>query len=182
MSLLDEAGRVEAAADLLRGPPATLARSVIDACRSHEAEQAEPRALWNLLWLAGELSAQVDVYCALELLLAVESLFARSLRHATDERAGVAEMAFDFFFHRPAGESPLPLFRLDQTLASINRVLALDCAVCRRAALHGLGHMREQLDGAPRDRVDAVIDAFLRDTDSTRLAQYAVRARAGELL
>jgi hypothetical protein len=182
MDLGDEAERAEAAADLLRGPAADRARELMALLSSERMQRIDPRGLWNLLWLAGELSTLVDVYCACQLLGAVEQLLAGRLRGADGEMADTAEMAFDFFFNREPGESPLASARLDVTLHALARLLTVDGAVCRRAALHGLGHLRQQLEGPPRDRIDALIDGFLRETDSTQLAQYAVRARAGELM
>jgi len=181
MSLCDEAERAEAAADLLRGRPAEVARALVEALGSAELERATPRALWNLLWLSGELSTRVDVYRSVELLGAVERLLGRLRPDGDAERAAVAEMAFDFFFNRSVVEQPLATARLDDTLATLRRLLARDCSTSRRAALHGLGHLRQRLDGAARDRVDTAFDDFLRETDSTQLAQYAVRARTGEL-
>jgi hypothetical protein len=161
MGLADQAERAEAAADLLDGSPAERARELMAALGTSREWSA--RGLWNLLWLAGELSTLVDVYCATELLASVEQLLAGPLRGAGGEMADTAEMAFDFFFNRAPGESPLASARLDETL-------------------HAMSHLRQQLEGPPRDRVDGLIDTFLRETDSTQLAQYAVRARAGDLL
>lgn len=180
MGLADEAERAEAAADLLDGSPAERARELMAALGT--CSEWSARGLWNLLWLAGELSTLVDVYCATELLASVEQLLTGPLRGAGGEMADTAEMAFDFFFNRAPGESPLASARLDETLHAMARLLAVDGPVCRRAALHGLSHLRQQLEGPPRDRVDGLIDGFLRETDSTQLAQYAVRARAGDLL
>src|SRR5436190_1167627 len=94
---------------------------------------------------------------------------------------GAPEMAFDFFFNRPAGEQPLVIARLDDSVRVLQRVLTLDSPLCRRAALHGLGHVRQACTPPARDRIDAVFDAFLRATPDATLASYAARARSGDL-
>jgi hypothetical protein len=190
LELLEAAERVEAAADLEAGLPARaaeLAAAVTELCAGDGAGRLSPRGLWNLLWLAGDLTGHVDVYRARALLSTVEGLFERHFARAVTgpaascELAEVAEMAFDFFFNRPTGEQPLLWSGLDETLASLERVLRIENPVCQRASLHGLAHVREQLDGTARDRVDALFDDFLRRTPDVALAQYAARARAGEL-
>ena len=66
------------------------------------------RALWNVLWLAGDLTTSVDLYRAEALLASVAHLFeARFVHTRTDDRTlelDAAEMAFDFFFIPPYGE------------------------------------------------------------------------------
>ena len=101
--------------------------------------------MWRLLWLAADLTTQVDVYRAAALLEAVERLFARHFSRALTgpgELADTAEMAFDLFFNRP--DQPLVSYRFEPVLGTLGRVLELDNRHCRRAALHGLGHVRQQ--------------------------------------
>ena len=181
--LLEAAERVEAACDLDRGVPAQLAEELIDACERAPLDQATPRALWNLLWLAGELSTQVDVYLATRLLEAVVRLFERHLGQAASdgELAATAEMAFDFFFNRAPGDQPLAIARVDETLTAMQRVLSLPSTACQRAGLHGLSHLRRLVDGLDREHVDAAFDGFLLSTRDVALAEYAARARAGTL-
>jgi hypothetical protein len=186
VQLLASAAQVEAACALEAGLPARaaeLARALVELLRDGDLAPAPPRALWNLLWLAGDLTMHVDVYRAEELLGAVERLFERHLSRALDgpgEAQAAAEMAFDFFFNREA--QPLVSLRFDAALAALERVLKLDNRFCRRAALHGLGHLHQHAEGARRERIEAVIDAFLADVRDPQLAGYAAHARAGDVL
>jgi len=189
--LLESAERVQAACELEDGLPARgglLARALAELLRDGELGAASPRALWNLLWLAGDLTVHVDVYRAEELLGAVERLFERHLARALDapgEAQAAAEMAFDFFFNRPAGTQPLESLRFDAVVATLERVLKLDNRYCRRAALHGLGHLRQHHAEPPRrERIESVIDAFIAETAGVdpQLAGYAAHARCGDIL
>jgi hypothetical protein len=183
-ALLAAAEQAEAACDLEHGLPdgaARLADATLALLDGPALTAASPRALWNVLWLAGDLTAHVDLYRAARLLDGVAGVFERHLQHASGDLADAAEMAFDFFFNRPPGEQPLVIARLNDAVGALSRVLTLDSPLCRRAALHGLGHLRQTCDPPARDRVDAVFDTFLRETTDASLATYAARARAGEL-
>ncbi len=176
--LVEAAERAGAACDLEAGLPARaaeLAEAVVEVFRTRALDGVSPRALWNLLWLAADLTLHVDVYRARGILRAVEQLFERHFSRVLDgpgEAAEAAEMAFDFFFNRP--EQPLSV---DDALGTLGRVLALDNRYCRRAALHGLGHLWQQHADA-RPRIEAAIDACA----DPALADYAARARTGDLL
>src|SRR5258708_4821601 len=81
------AERAQAACDREVGLPARgaeLARALVELLEGGDLSGASPRALWNLLWLAGDLTVHVDVYRAEALLGAVERLFARHLSRALD--------------------------------------------------------------------------------------------------
>jgi hypothetical protein len=182
--LLEAAESAQAACDLEVGLPVGLARALVEIFAEADLSAASPRALWNLLWLAADLTTHVDVYRAAELLAAVERLFERHFARALTqpgELSEAAEMAFDFFFGGRA--HPLEALRLDEVLATLERVLALDNRFCRRAALHGLGHLRQRHGGPPaRERIEALIDRFLDGCGDERLAAYARQARAGDVL
>jgi hypothetical protein len=182
---LEAAERAEAACDLEAGLPggaARLAEVVTEVCASGDLSRASVRALWNVLWVAGDLTRHVDVYRASRLLGSVVHLFERHVAGAVregDDAAAPAEMAFDFFFNHPPGEQPLATARVGEAVAALERVLALDNPVCKRAALHGLSHLRRVVDRP--EPVDGLFDAFLRTTTDATLAGYAARARSGEL-
>lgn len=178
-ALLARAERAEVAADLDDGVPATLAADTAELLGSADLRGASPRALWNLLWLAGELSTRVDVYRAQALLEATGKLFERHLAAALtehDELQAAADMAFDFFFNR--ADQPLASVRADAALEVLGRVLALDNRFCKRAALHGLGHLRQHAGEAARARVDALAGAV----EDPTLAEYARAVREGSVL
>jgi hypothetical protein len=121
--LLDEAEQAEAAFELLPELPAgasSRANAVIALLADRALDQASPRAVWNLLWLAGELSIHVDVYRAEALLRAVASFYARRLRPAPPELADCARMAFAFFFERE--DPPLLVFRKEQCEALLQNL------------------------------------------------------------
>jgi hypothetical protein len=88
-------------------------------------------------------------------------------------------MAFDFFFNRAS--QPLISSRFSDVLQLLQRVLGLPNRFCRRAALHGLGHLRQR---APEHEaeVDAVLDGFVAHTDDPSLADYAREARSGTMI
>jgi hypothetical protein len=178
--LLARAAEAEAACDLLVGAPAELAAAVISVFECEDVSRAPPRALWNLLWLAAELTVAVDVYRAEALLAAIERLFARHVAPAVadgGEAAEAAEMAFDFLVNR--AEQPLESLRFERLVSALESLLALPSRVCRRAALHGLGHLRQRHAAEPRRaRLEAAIDTC---TDPA-LAAYAARARVGDVL
>jgi hypothetical protein len=111
-ALLEDAAHAEAACELLPELPqgaAACAQRLIALFNDRAMDDASPRAIWNLLWLAGELSVHVDVYRAEALLRAVASFHARRLRPAPPELADCARMAFAFFFDRE--DPPLLTFR-----------------------------------------------------------------------
>jgi hypothetical protein len=184
--LIAAAEAAGAACDLQSGPPldgAAKRRALVELLAEADLGGASPRALWNLLWLAAELTAEVDVYRAAELWSAVERLFARRFAGLSGcgELSQVAEMTFDFFFNHRA--HPLEALRLGDLLAALGRILSLDGRACRRAALHGLGHLRQRHAETPaRDRIEAIIDAFLASSPDPALAAYALEARAGTVL
>jgi hypothetical protein len=140
---------------------------------------ASERALFNLLWVAGELSAEMDVYRSLALHHGLERLFTGCLSRALppgDDRAAAAEMAWHFVFDRP--DAPLASARTGEAIDALERVLDASSRLCARAALHGLGHLRQHAQDADRARIEAILDAV---TDPS-LLEYAVEARNGELL
>jgi hypothetical protein len=183
-ALLTRAEQVDAACDLEEGLPgsaARLQRATVAVLTDGDLTRCSPRAVWNLLWLAADLTSHVDLYRATELLQAVEQLYHRHFRHALVERGELseaAEMAFDFFFNRPTGDQPLASLRFDASLAALERVLAIDNRFCRRAALHGIGHLRQHALPAQRVRIDAVLD----DVTEPELAAAAARARSADLI
>jgi hypothetical protein len=178
--LLTRADRVEAACDLLAAPAerALQVEALVELFLGDQLAQASERALFNLLWVAGELSAEVDVYRALTLHHALERLVTGGLRAlaAGDDRAAVAEMAWHFVFDRP--DAPLASARTGEAIDALARVLSSGGRLCARAALHGLGHLRQHAQPDEVVRIDALLDAV---TDPT-LLEYAVEARNGELL
>ncbi len=144
LALLARARSCEHAVDLYLAPGATRATSdrLGEVLRNAEASQLNERALWNLLFAAGELSLGVDVYRAHELFLAAASLVPRvaALDYpAGDPRAVAVEMAFDFFFARPA--HPLLPLRAAEVLKVLAELLASGRRAAVRAAIHGLGHL-----------------------------------------
>ncbi len=183
--LLTRAERAQAAVDLEGGLPANgsrMAAALVELLAEGDLSSASPRAIWNLLWVAADLTAHVDVYRALQLLSSVARLFERHFARVLvthDDLSQAAEMAFDFFFNRPA--QPLASLRFSDVLALLERVLKLDNRFCRRAALHGLAHLKQQANESDRARVDAVLDAFVAAAADARLADYARQARDGQL-
>jgi hypothetical protein len=181
--LLAQAEAAQAAVDLEGGLPASgsrLAAALVELLADSDLSHASPRAVWNLLWLAADLTVHVDVYRAMQLLSSVARLFERHFQRALTqpgELQQAAEMAFDFFFNRPA--PPLVQLRFSDVLLLLERVLHLPNRYCRRAAVHGLGHLRQNAAPDDRARIDATLDAFA-DADAT-LADYARQARAGTL-
>ncbi|HEY7955960.1 MAG TPA: hypothetical protein VII38_11740 [Polyangia bacterium] len=182
-ALLEAAERVESACDLELGLPAgaeALAGATLLALDALDPATTSPKALWNLLWLAGDLTEHVDLYRAVSLFDAVERLFATRLAAApalSTPLTEAAEMAFDFFFNREA--PPLASARFDHALSGLGRVLAVENLLCRRAALHGLGHLREH---APTTCARAAVDALLDAVTDRELRPLARLARSGELL
>jgi len=177
--LLVEAENVDAACDLAVGVPAELARVLATVLTDGDLASASPRAVWNLLWLAGELSTMVDVFRATALLTAVERVFIRHFAlvlHQRDELTDAAEMAFDFFFNR--ADQPLASLHVPTTIASLATILLLDNRFCRRAALHGLGHLRQHTPVPHHPAIDALLTSV---TDPT-LTPYASQALSGTLL
>jgi hypothetical protein len=61
----------------------------------------------------------------------------------------------------------------------MERTLAVPHVACQESALHGLGHWRD----AYRQRVEAIVDAFLRGAKGApaELLHYARQARAGHV-
>jgi hypothetical protein len=175
--LLQRAEAVAAAVDLEAGLPASGARLsalVVELLTDGDLAAASPRALWNLLWLAADLTVHVDIYRAMQLFSSLARLYERRFSQlAAHEPA--AEMAFDFVFNRR--EQPLATLRFTDVLALLERILRIDNRFCRRAALHGLGHLKQRALDDDRPKVDAVFDAF---SDSS-LADYARAARDGQL-
>jgi hypothetical protein len=186
--LLRRAESAVAAVDLEGGLPANgarLAAALSELLAEGEVGSASPRALWNLLWVAADLTVHVDVYRAMQLFSSVTRLFERHFArvlHDHDEAAETAEMAFDFFFNRPDPPGqPLATLRFADVLMLLERVLRLDNRHCRRAALHGLAHLKERAHEDDRVRVDAVLDGFAAACADASLADYARQARAGLL-
>jgi len=185
-ALLDEAARAQIPADLCPSTSAAgaaRAALIAELFDSPAIAEAPARALWNLLAAAAILCKQVDIYAAARLFAAVERLFTQTLGGLVGERGELAdavEMTFDFFF--ADGEQPLEGVRMEELMAALERILALDNRYCQRAALHGLSHLIERYEGATRARLQAVIDRFLATDTEGGLADYARAARAGELI
>jgi hypothetical protein len=137
-ALVDDAGAAGHACDLLpesAGDAATRARVLIEVLRDADLSREPPRAIWNLLWAAAELTWHVDIYRAEALLLAVEALLTRHLSRAVTTRGELADaalMAFPFFFERD--DQPLAVMRADTCRAVLTRIAALDNPICRKAA------------------------------------------------
>lgn len=191
-TLLERCAVAEAACDLAIGGAdnaAALAEEVCAAIAATPEHTPLPgRALWNLLWLAAELTTAVDLYRAEALLAEVARLFERRfVRTLTGDRSSdapdeldAAEMAFDFFFNR--GDQPLLLLRLDRCLATMERVSRLPNRHCQHAALHGLGHLRQQVSGHAKTRlVESAIEDFAQRTTDERLREFAAAAKRGAI-
>ena len=179
--LLQRAGEVSAAVDLEGGLPANasrLAATLVELLAEGDLSQASPKAIWNLVWVAADLTVHVDIYRAMQLFSSVTRLFERHFARVLqqpDESAQTAEMAFDFFFNRP--DQPLAALRFNDVLLLLERVLRLENKFCRRAALHGLMHLKQLAREEDRPRIDALLDGV---TDPA-LAAYVQLARNGEL-
>jgi hypothetical protein len=179
--LLSRAESVQAAVDLEGGLPAAgarLATSLVELFTEWDAATFSPSGLWNLLWLAGDLTEHVDIYRAMQLFSSVARLYERHFARLSGHDPA-CEMAFDFFFNRR--QQPLATLRFAEVLALLERVLRLDNRFCRRAALHGLGHLKQRAEEGDREKVDAVLEAFAAATADAGLADYARAARAGHL-
>jgi hypothetical protein len=175
--LLQRAESAPAAVDLEAGLPsagAHLSAALVELFAEGDLAAVSPRALWNLLWLAADLTVHVDIYRAMQLFSSVARVYERHFAHLPSHDPA-AEMAFDFFFNRP--EQPLASLRFPEVLALLERILRLDNRFCRRAALHGLGHLKQRAQEDDRARVDAVLDTF----QDPSLADYARQARDGNL-
>jgi hypothetical protein len=144
--LIDDAGAAHHACDLLPEAAAgasARARVLIEVLRDADLSREPPRAIWNLLWAAAELTWHVDIYRAEALLLAVEALFTRHLSRAVTTRGELADaalMAFSFFFERE--DQPLAVMRTDTCRAVLTRVAALDNPICRTAAEAALQNLK----------------------------------------
>jgi hypothetical protein len=177
--LLARAESAQAAVDLEAGLPsagARLSAALVELLAEGDLSAASPRALWNLLWVAADLTVHVDIYRAMQLFSSVTRLYERRFA-GLDAHEPACEMGFDFFFNRR--EQPLASLRFADVLALLERVLKLDNRFCRRAALHGLGHLKQRAQEEDRARVDAVFDHF--QSDDAALADYARQCRAGHL-
>ncbi len=188
-TLLHRCATAEAACDLVIGGPSNAAELADEVCgaigtAASTTEAIEGRALWNLLWLAADLTTSVDLYRAEALLGEVAQLFerrfARTLDGARTVELDAAEMAFDFFFNR--ADQPLQLLRLDRCLSTMERLLRLPNRHCQHAALHGLGHLRQQVAGHARlHLIETAIDSFLARNVDERLREFAQLARRGAI-
>lgn len=189
-TLLERCHHAAAACDLEIGLPVRSAeladevRAAIDAIGPDQLVSG--RAIWNLLWVAADLTTWVDLYRAEALLVAVRDLhvrrFAVTLRGPRqDERADehdAADMSFDFFFNR--ADQPLVALRLDSCLDVLGAVLRIENRHCQHAALHGLGHLRQQVPSEARvNLVEGVLDRFLSRTVDSGLREYATLCRRG---
>lgn len=189
-TLLERCAVAEVACDLVVGGPSNAAELADEVCAAlaaaHGAAPVPGRALWNLLWLAADLTTSVDLYRAEALLAEVARLFeARFVHTLTADRTlelDAAEMAFDFFFNRQ--DQPLLLLRLDRCLDTLGRLLRLPNRHCQHAALHGLGHLRQQVSSqAKLHLVQTTIDSYLSRAPlpDERLVAFAHAARRGEI-
>jgi len=148
--LLDRVRQAEHAADLYlgeeRADPARLAELLQDL----DPARLDDRALWNVLFAAGELSQRVDLYRAQALFAATRGLVERTGEldpHPGPERAATIEMAFDFFFGRMT--HPLLPLRAKEIVASLEGLLHRSRAA-RRAALVAV------LDELDPDQLDSL--------------------------
>lgn len=191
-TLLERCAVAEAACDLAIGGADNAAALADEVCATIAATPDQGtvagRALWNLLWLAAELTTAVDLYRAETLLTEVARLFERRfVRTLTGERhtespdeLDAAEMAFDFFFNR--ADQPLLLLRLDRCLATLERVARLSNRHCQHAAVHGLGHLRQQVSGhAKTHLVESAIEDVAQRTTDERLREFAAAAKRGAI-
>jgi len=136
--LLEEASEVEHAADLLPELPAgaaARATTLVQLLRDADLADAPPKALWNLLWLAAELTAHVDIYRAEALLQASVVLYLKQLVNA-EPRSPLADVALAgvaLFFERD--DQPLCALRKDACHDALARIAtARDPAVQQAAA------------------------------------------------
>jgi hypothetical protein len=187
-ALLTRAQQVEHAVDLYLAPGATrlVADRLVEILHRAPLTTLTERALWNLLFAAGELSLRVDIYRAHDLFRAAVRLVERfSAVEAApgDGRRAAVEMIFDFFFAR--ADHPLLPLRAREVVAALAGLLDRD-RLATRAALHGLGHLVTLGGGAGLRELEldarAAIDDFAaRPALATDpgLAELAAQARAG---
>ncbi len=184
--LLERARHLEHAVDLYLAPGAvrSTADRLVEILHRAPAEALSERALWNLLFAAGELSLRVDVYRAHELFRAAVARVKLADYEPTDPRAAAVEMCFDFFFARE-GHPLLPL-RATEVLAAMSDLLSTGPRPAIRAAIHGLGHLLRCGGGAAwAGEADQLLVDYLagrvgKAPDAT-LAGYAEVARAGSM-
>lgn len=65
-----------------------------------------------------------------------------------------------------------------EVMKTLERIIELPSNLCRQSVLHGLGHLH---DDEP-EWVEATIDRFLHANPRTPLRDYALHARAGDVL
>ena len=182
-TLLQRALAAELAVDLT--PPPAEARvtsdRLVEVLHRAEASSLDERAIWNLLFVAGELSLRVDVYRAHDLFRAVAALIERvgaGPLTPGDPRAAALEMGFDFFFARPS--HPLLPLRATLVLETLGSLLASERRAVVRAAIHGLGHLATR-DGAAVALLDRYLAGRIGTKPDEGLAEYARDARRGAL-
>jgi hypothetical protein len=187
-ALLSRAQQAEHAVDLYLAPGATrlVADRLVEILHRAQLSALTERALWNLLFAAGELSLRVDVYRAHDLFRAAVRLverFAEVGPAPGDGRSAAVEMIFDFFFART--EHPLLPLRAREVVAALASLLDRD-RIAARAALHGLGHLVALGHGAGLRELElearAAIDEYAARPGPAAdpgLAELAGQARAG---
>jgi hypothetical protein len=187
-ALLARAQQAEHAVDLYLAPGATrlVADRLVEILHRAPLAAMTERALWNVLFAAGELSLRVDVYRAHDLFRAAVRLverFAEIDAPVGDGRAAAVEMIFDFFFAR--AEHPLLPLRAREVVAALAGLLDRD-RVATRAALHGLGHLIALGRSAGLRELEleagAAIDEYAARPGPAAdpgLAELAAQARAG---
>ena len=185
-ALLERARHLEHAVDLYLAPGAvrTTSDRLVEILHRAPPEALGERALWNLLFAAGELSMRVDVYRAHELFRAAVARVKLADFPAADPRAVAIEMCFDFFFARPS--HPLLPLRATEVLGAMAALLAQGPRPAIRAAIHGLGHLVRCGGNAAwaADAEQLLADYLAGDVgtppDAT-LASYAEVARSGSM-
>ncbi len=119
---------------------------------------ATPRALWNLLWVAGELQRSVDIFHARALFSAIAELYKRqfaTLAHSHEEFGEVATMGLRFVLLESAPQ--LELCELPLILTTLEQLAALPNRFCRdgvRCALEGL---RDRAPLESRDPINRLL-------------------------
>jgi hypothetical protein len=176
--LLERARVVEHAVDLYFGATHPV-DGLIEVLRDTPQSELDERALFNLLFAAGEVSHDVDVYRAHQLFSAAQSAVARLSSVGNEHpHAAVVEMCFDFFFAR---KTPLVPLRGREVVAALGSLLEGPRAA-RRAAIHGLGHLVALGRDQPwAKEAVALLDAIVDGDSDDELRRYAGEARTGEL-
>lgn len=185
-ALLERARHLEHAVDLYLAPGAlrTTADRLSEILHGAPQESLSERALWNLLFAAGELSLRVDVYRAHELFRAAVARVARGDHPPGDPRAVAIEMCFDFFFARPS--HPLLPLRSDDVLRAMAQLLGSGPRPAVRSAIHGLGHLvrcggKAAWTGDAEHLLSDYLAGNIGSPPDAALTSYAEVARSGSM-